>query len=108
MRADAQRNRDRILEVAREVFRERGYDASLDEIARIAGVGPGTLYRHFPRRENLMDALMQSWVDRVLAAADAAVERPGDPHDRLRRPPALRRAAARRRRPRASGARRWV
>ncbi len=41
MRADAQRNRDRIVEVAREVFREQGYDASLDEVAKRAGVGPG-------------------------------------------------------------------
>ena len=48
MRADAQRNRDRIVEVARDLFREQGYDASLDEVARRAGVGPGTLYRHFP------------------------------------------------------------
>ena len=48
MRADAQRNYDRIVEVAREVFREQGYDASLDEVAKRAGVGPGTLYRHFP------------------------------------------------------------
>lgn len=83
MRADAQRNRDRILEVAREVFREQGYDASLDEIARRAQVGPGTLYRHFPGREHLMDGLMQHWVERVTAAADAAIERPGEPHDRL-------------------------
>ena len=51
MRADAQRNCDRIVEVAREVFREQGYDASLDEVAKRAGVGPGTLYRHFPTRE---------------------------------------------------------
>ncbi len=42
---------DRIVEVAREVFREQGYDASLDEVAKRAGVGPGTLYRHFPKRE---------------------------------------------------------
>ena len=65
MRADAKRNRDRIVEVAREVFREQGYDASLDEVAKRAGVGPGTLYRHFPERAMLVDAVMQSWVDRV-------------------------------------------
>ena len=62
MRADAKRNRDRIVEVAREVFREHGYDASLDEIAKRAGVGAGTLYRHFPNRDALLDAIMQSWV----------------------------------------------
>lgn len=83
MRADAQRNRERVVEVAREVFREQGYDASLDEIARRAGVGPGTLYRHFPKRENLIDAVMQAWVDRVDAAADVAIERGGAPRDQL-------------------------
>ena len=83
MRADAQRNRDRIVEVAREVFREHGYDASLDEVAKRAGVGPGTLYRHFPSRENLLDAIMQSWVDRVDEAADKALTHEGPPRDQL-------------------------
>ena len=83
MRADAQRNYDRIVEVAREVFREQGYDASLDEVAKRAGVGPGTLYRHFPRRENLIDAIMQSWVDRVDEAADKALADEGQPRDVL-------------------------
>jgi AcrR family transcriptional regulator len=73
VRADAQRNYDRIVEVAREVFREQGYDASLDEIAKRAGVGPGTLYRHFPKRENLLDAIMQSWVDKVTETVDKAL-----------------------------------
>ena len=83
MRADAQRNRDRILEVAREVFREQGYDASLDLVAKRAGVGAGTLYRHFPTRENLIDAIMQSWVDRVDEAADKALAHEGSPRDLL-------------------------
>ena len=83
MRADAQRNRDRIVEVARDVFREQGYDASLDEVARRAGVGPGTLYRHFPKRENLIDAIMQSWVDRVNETADKALAHEGPPRDVL-------------------------
>ncbi len=73
MRADAQRNRDRIVEVARVVFRERGYDASLDDIAKQAGVGPGTLYRHFPTRDALLDAVMQAWVDRVTETTDKAL-----------------------------------
>ena len=73
MRADAKRNRDRIVEVARDVFRERGYDASLDEIAKRAGVGAGTLYRHFPTRDALLDAIMQSWVDRVNEATEKAL-----------------------------------
>jgi AcrR family transcriptional regulator len=73
MRADAQRNYDRIVEVARREFREHGYDASLDEIAKLADVGPGTLYRHFPNRETLLNAVMQSWVDEIQGSADKAV-----------------------------------
>ena len=65
MRADAARNRDKIVEAARVAFRTRGYDAPLDDIAKAAGVGAGTLYRHFPTRESLVDAVMQAWVDRV-------------------------------------------
>lgn len=83
MRADAKRNYDRIVEVAREVFREQGYDASLDEVAKRAGVGPGTLYRHFPQRENLLDAIMQSWVDRVDEAAEKALAHEGSPREVL-------------------------
>ena len=83
MRADAQRNRDRIVEVAREVFREQGYDASLDEVAKRAGVGAGTLYRHFASREVLLDAIMQSWVDRVNDAVDKVLVHEGDPRDLL-------------------------
>jgi len=83
MRADAQRNRDRIVEVAREVFRDQGYDASLDLVAKRAGVGAGTLYRHFPNRENLIDAIMQSWVDRVDEAAEKALAHEGTPRDLL-------------------------
>ena len=83
MRADAKRNYDRIVEVAREVFREQGYDASLDEVAKRAGVGPGTLYRHFPTRDALLDAIMQSWVDRVNDAADKVLTHEGSPRDLL-------------------------
>ena len=83
MRADAQRNYDRIVEVAREVFREQGYDASLDLIAKQAGVGPGTLYRHFPSRDDLMDAIMKSWVERVEATADQALTHEGGPRELL-------------------------
>lgn len=83
MRADAKRNYDRIVEVAREVFREQGYDASLDEIAKRAGVGPGTLYRHFPTRDALLDAIMQSWALRVGEAAEQALTHEGTPRDLL-------------------------
>ncbi|WP_244930291.1 TetR/AcrR family transcriptional regulator [Nocardioides sp. W7] len=83
MRADAKRNRERIVEVAREVFREQGYDASLDLVAKRAGVGAGTLYRHFPTRDDLLDAIMQSWVDRVQETADRALAHEGGPRELL-------------------------
>jgi AcrR family transcriptional regulator len=56
MRADARRNRERLVTAAIAVFTEHGADASLDDIARRAGVGPGTLYRHFPTRQALQEA----------------------------------------------------
>lgn len=83
MRADAQRNRDKLIEVAHQVFKEQGMDAPLDEIARRAGVGPGTLYRHFPTRENLHDAVMQAWVEHVYEYADKALAREGGPREQL-------------------------
>lgn len=67
-RADAQRNRERILEVARSAFTRDGAEASLDEIARQAEVGPGTLYRHFPTREALIEAVYRSEVEKLAAA----------------------------------------
>ncbi|WP_203993662.1 TetR/AcrR family transcriptional regulator [Virgisporangium aurantiacum] len=72
MRADAARNRDRLLAAATEVFAERGLDASLEEIARRAGVSIGTLYNHFPTRESLFDAIFparMSILDERAAAA---------------------------------------
>jgi AcrR family transcriptional regulator len=73
MRADAQKNYDKIVATAVEVFTEKGMDAPLDEIAARAGVGPGTLYRHFPTRENLIDAVIKSWVSQIEALADDAM-----------------------------------
>ena len=67
-RADAQRNRGRILEVARLAFSRRGAEASLDDIARQAGIGPGTLYRHFPTRDALIEAVYRSEVEKLTAA----------------------------------------
>ena len=58
LRADAERNRQRLLEAARELFAERGLDVTLDEIARHAGVGTGTAYRRFPNKDALIEALM--------------------------------------------------
>ena len=62
LRADARRNRDRVLEAARDAFAAEGSDVSLDEIARRAGVGAGTVYRHFPSKEALFEAVV---LDRI-------------------------------------------
>ena len=59
-RADAQRNKTHILEVASDAFAEEGINVSMDSIAKRAGVGPGTLYRHFPSREALLAALLET------------------------------------------------
>lgn len=67
-RVDAQRNRERILEVAREAFTQHGSEATLDDIARRAQIGPGTLYRHFPTREALIEAVFRSEVEKLTAA----------------------------------------
>jgi len=60
LRADAQRNRDRLLETAKAAFAAKGARASLDEIARISGVGVGTLYRNFPTRDDLIEAVYRN------------------------------------------------
>ena len=67
-RADAARNRERILEVAKEAFTRQGASASLDEIANQAGVGAGTLYRHFPTRDALLEAVYRTEVEKLAAA----------------------------------------
>lgn len=67
-RADAERNRDRILEVAKDAFTKFGAEASLDDIAKQAGVGAGTLYRHFPSREALIEAVYRTEVAKLAAA----------------------------------------
>ena len=71
-RADAQRNRERILEVARRVFTRDGAAASLDDIARQAGIGPGTLYRHFPTRDALIEGVYRGEVEKLAAAGNRA------------------------------------
>jgi AcrR family transcriptional regulator len=78
VRADAVRNRDRLLQAARELFAERGLHVSMDDIAGHAGVGVGTAYRRFASRDDLIDALVDERVaeveeniDRALAAGDA-------------------------------------
>jgi AcrR family transcriptional regulator len=67
-RADAQRNRERILEMAKEAFTQSGANISLDDVARQAGVGAGTLYRHFPTREALLEAVYHAEVAKLAAA----------------------------------------
>ena len=67
-RRDAQLNRERILEVAKTAFTRHGAEASLDEIAKQAGVGAGTLYRHFPTRVALIEAVYRSEVEKLAAA----------------------------------------
>jgi len=67
-RADAQRNRERILEVAKQAFTRSGAETSMDEVAKQAGVGPGTLYRHFPTRDALLEAVYRTEVEKLAAA----------------------------------------
>jgi AcrR family transcriptional regulator len=79
-RADAVRNRARIVETASQVFALRGADASLEEIARGAGVGIGTLYRHFPTRDDLVEAVFRDRIEELEALADELLvsDAPGD------------------------------
>jgi AcrR family transcriptional regulator len=67
-RTDAQQNRARILEAAKDAFTRHGANASLDDIAREAAVGPGTLYRHFPTRAALLEAVYRTEVEKLAAA----------------------------------------
>src|SRR5258708_36842785 len=82
-RADAQRNRERLLEVAKEAFTEHGAGVSLDEVARQAGVGAGTLYRHFPTREARLEEVYRTGVGK-LAAAERGFTRTRPPSNVLR------------------------
>jgi AcrR family transcriptional regulator len=75
LRKDARRNRDKLVEVAAAAFAEHGVDASLEDIARRAGVGIGTLYRHFPTREHLVEMVYRREVGALCAAADDLARR---------------------------------
>src|ERR687888_1633161 len=79
-RADAQRNVERLIAAAREAFAENGPNAPLDDIARAAGVGAGTLYRHFPTRLALFEAVYRDNVERLCAEGErlAATEPPAE------------------------------
>ncbi|GAB1509932.1 TetR/AcrR family transcriptional regulator [Actinophytocola sp. KF-1] len=71
MRADARRNYERIVATAREVFFEQGIDAPLDDVVKRAGVGAGTLYRHFPNRDVLIEAVYRSEIEEIADLAGA-------------------------------------
>jgi len=75
LRADARRNRERILKAARSVFAEQGSDAQIDDVARRAKVGVGTVYRHFPTKDALLDALVRERFDEICVLADEALGR---------------------------------
>ncbi|HEX7303602.1 helix-turn-helix domain-containing protein [Lentzea sp.] len=76
MRADAARNREKVLDAARALFAEQGYDVPLDEIATKAGVGPGTVYRHFPTKQALFQAVTETRVSAMIASAAEPAESP--------------------------------
>lgn len=67
LRADARRNREKVVRAAREAFAARGYGVPLDEIAALAGVGPGTVYRHFPSKEALFEAVVAARISDLVA-----------------------------------------
>jgi AcrR family transcriptional regulator len=82
-RADAQRNRERILGIAKEAFTRSGANTSLDDVAKQAGVGAGTLYRHFPTRDALLEAVYRTEVEK-LAAAERRLAETMAPREALR------------------------
>ncbi|MEV5435182.1 helix-turn-helix domain-containing protein [Streptomyces sp. NPDC052682] len=84
-RADALRNRERIVTAAREMFVEHGPDVPLDEIARRAGVGNATVYRNFPDRDALVREVVCSVMDRTAHAAERALAESEDPFEALER-----------------------
>jgi AcrR family transcriptional regulator len=82
LRRDAERNRQRILAAAADLLSERGLDATLDEVARAAGVGVGTVYRRFPDKETLIEELFRDRVDAMVRSAEQALTEP-DPWQAL-------------------------
>ncbi|MTD55052.1 TetR/AcrR family transcriptional regulator [Amycolatopsis pithecellobii] len=82
LRRDAERNRQRIIVAAREVFRERGMDTTLDDIAHRAGLGVGTVYRRFPNKEHLVEAMFADRLEGIGERMSAALDR-ADPWQAL-------------------------
>ncbi|MGI8714600.1 MAG: TetR family transcriptional regulator [Solirubrobacteraceae bacterium] len=83
LRADARRNRERILASAREVFSESGAEAQIDDVARRAGVGVGTVYRHYPTKEALLTELVREKFRMLTAGGRTALGRTGEPFEVL-------------------------
>ncbi|WP_369807550.1 TetR/AcrR family transcriptional regulator [Mycobacterium sp. 4858] len=73
LRKDAQRNRQRVVEAARDLFASRGLEATLNEVAHHAGVGVGTVYRRFPTKEELVEAIFEDGIDQLTALAESAL-----------------------------------
>ena len=85
LRADARRNRERVLTAARAVFGEQGREAQMDDVARRAAVGVGTVYRHFPTKEALLEALAVDAFERIVAITRENVANVADPWEALTR-----------------------
>ncbi len=83
LRADARRNRERILDAAKAVFAEFGAEAQMDDVARSAGVGVGTVYRHFPTKEALLVELVRQKFRLMAAQTRETLEQEGDPFGAL-------------------------
>lgn len=81
LRADARRNREKILAAARDAFGRSGLECQVEDIARRAGVGVGTVYRHFPTKDALVTALAEAHFERLAAIIEAALTERGDPWD---------------------------
>jgi AcrR family transcriptional regulator len=73
LRADAERNRQRVLDAARELFAQRGLEATLNDVAHHANVGVGTVYRRFATKQELLDAIFESAIDQIVALAETAL-----------------------------------
>jgi len=84
MRADARRNRERLLDAAIELILDVGGEPSRDSLAGHAGVGIGTLYRHFPDRQSLLHAVVRYALDRSIAAGEAALAEKADSFEAIR------------------------
>ncbi len=81
LRADARRNRERILQSAKDVFAQHGADAQMDDVAERAGVGVGTVYRHFPTKEALLAELVRQKFQQLVDSARQGLQQEGEPFD---------------------------